>query len=65
MYTYCLADCVLLSPSTGVMSPPSPPSEVNIGNSLENYNYMLMKNPIYVKIINKRLGKLSDVPQPY
>ena len=65
MYTCCLADHVLLSPSTGVMSPPSPPCEVNIGNLLENYNYMLTKNPIDVKIINKRLGKLLDVPQPY
>ena len=65
MYTYCLADRVLLSPSTGVMSLPSPPCEVIIRNLLENYNYMLMKNPIDVKIINKRLGKLLDVPQPY
>ena len=65
MYTYCLTDHVLLSPSAGVMSLPSPPYEVNIGNLLENYNYMLTKNPIDVKIINKRLGKLLDVPQPY
>ena len=65
MYTYFLADRVLLSPSTRVMSPPSPPCEVNIGNLLENYNYMLTENPIDVKIINKRLGKLLDIPQPY
>ena len=65
MYTCCLVDCVLLSPSAGVMSPPSPPYEVNIGNLLEKYNYMLMKNPIDIKIINKRLGKFLDVPQPY
>ena len=65
MHTYCLADRVLLSPSVGVMSPPSPPCEVNIGNLLENYNYMLTKNPIDVKISNKMLGKLLDVPQPY
>ena len=58
-------DCVLLSTSAGVMIPPSPPYEVNIGNLKENYNYMLTKNPKYVKIINKRLGKLLDVPQPY
>ena len=57
MYTYFLADHVLLSPSTGVMSPPSPPCKVNIGNLRKNYNYMLTKNPIDVKIINKRLGK--------
>ena len=62
MYTCCLADRVLLSPSTGVMSPPSPPYEVNIGNLLENYNYMLTKNPKDVKIIDKRLGKLLDIP---
>ena len=65
MYTYCLVDRVLLSPSAGVMSPPSPPCEVNIGNLIENYNYMLTKNHKDVKIINKRLGKLLDVPQPY
>ena len=56
---------VLLSPSAGVMNPLSPPCKVNIGNLLENYNYMLTKNPIDVKIINKRLCKLLDVPQPY
>ena len=61
MYTYCLTDRVLLSPSAGVMSPPSPHRKVNI----ENYKYMLTKNPIDVKIINKSLGKLLDVPQPY
>ena len=61
MYTCILVGRVLLSPSAGVMSPPSPPCEVNI----EYYNYMLVKNPIDVKIINKRLGKLLDVPQPY
>ena len=65
MYTCLLAGLVLLSPSAGVMSPPSPPCEVNIGNLLENYNYMLTKNPIDVKIINNILGKLLDVPQPY
>ena len=65
MYTYLFTGHVLLSPSTGVMSPPSPPCEVNIGNLIDNYNYMLMKNPIDVKIINKRLGKLLDEPQPY
>ena len=64
MYTYCVADRVLLSPSAGVMRPPSPPCEVNIGNLIENYNYMLTKNPID-EIINKRLGKLLVVPQPY
>ena len=58
MYTYLLTDHVLLSPSAGVMSPPSPPCEVNKGNLLENYNYMLIKNPIDVKIINKMLGNL-------
>ena len=46
MYTCLLVGRVLLSPSVGVMSPLSPPCEVNIGNLLENYNYMLMKNPI-------------------
>ena len=65
MYTCFLADRVLLSPSAGVMSPPSPPYEVNIGNLIDNYNYMIAKNPIDVRIINKRLGKLLDVPQPY
>ena len=55
---------VRLSSSAGVMSPPSPPCEVNKGNLLENYNYMLIKNPIDVKIINKRLFKLFVVPQP-
>ena len=49
MYTCCLADCVLLSPSARVMSPPSPPYEVNIGNLKENYNYMLTKNHKDVK----------------
>ena len=65
MYTYFLTDRVLLSPSARVMSPQSPPYEVNIGNLIENYNYMLTKNPIDVKIINKRLVKLFVVPQPY
>ena len=37
----------------------------NETRKVENYNYMLMKNPIDVKIINKRLVKLLDVPQPY
>ena len=64
MYTCFLVDRVLLSPSAGVMSPPSPPCKVNIGNLIENYNYMLTKNHKYVKIINKRLGKLLDVPNP-
>ena len=64
MHTCLLAGRVLLSPFAGVMSPPSPPCKVNIGNLLENYNYMLTKNPIDVKIINNRLGKLLDVPQP-
>ena len=58
-------DHVLLSPYAGVMIPASPPCEVNIRKLLENYNYMLTKNPIDVKISNKRLGKLLDVPQPY
>ena len=65
MYTCLLAGRVLLSPFIGVMSPPSSPCEVNIGNLLENYNFMLTKNPIDAKIINKRLGKLLDVSQPY
>ena len=65
MYTCLLVSRVLLSPSTGVMSPPPPPCKFNIGNLLENYNYMLTKNPIDVKIINKRLVKLFVVPQPY
>ena len=65
MYTCFLVDRVLLSPSAGVMSPPSPTYKVNIGNLIENYNYMLTKNPIDVKIISKSLGKLLDVPQPY
>ena len=65
MYTCLLAGLVLLSPYARVVSPPSPPYEVNIGNLLENYNYMLTKKPIDVKIRNKRLGKLLDVPQPY
>ena len=65
MYTCFLVDRVLLSPFAGVMSPPSPPCKVNIENLLENYNYMLTKNPIDVKIINKRFFKLLDVPQPY
>ena len=65
MYTCCLADRVLLSPSARVMRPPSPPCEFNIGNLIKNYNYMLTKNPKDVKIINKRLGKLLDVPHPY
>ena len=62
MYTCLLTACVLLSPFAMMMSPPSPPCKVNIGNFLENYNYILTKNPIDVKIINKRLGKLLDVP---
>ena len=49
-------DCVLLSPSSGVMRPPSPPCEVNIENLIKHYNYMLMKNPKDVKIINKKVG---------
>ena len=65
MYTCLLAGRVLLSPFSRVMSPPSLPCKVNIRNLLEKYNYMLTKNPIDVKIINKRLGKLLDVPQPY
>ena len=65
MYTYCLVDCVLLSPSAGVIRSPSPPYEFNIGNLIKNYNYLLTKNPEDVKIINKRLGKLLDVPHPY
>ena len=65
MYTCFLVDRVLLSPSAGVMSPPSPPCEVKIGNLIDNYNYMLTKYPIDVKIINRRMGKLLDVPQPY
>ena len=65
MYICLLIGRVLLSPSVGVMSPPSPPCKVNIGNLLENYNYMLTKNPIDVKTTNKRLVKLLDVPQPY
>ena len=65
MYTCCLADRVFLSPSVEVRRPPSPPCKVNIGNLIKNCNYMLTKNPIDVKIINKRLGKLLDVPQPY
>ena len=50
MYTCLLTDHVLLSPSAGVMSPPSPPCKVNIGNLLENYNYMITKNPIDVML---------------
>ena len=65
MYTCCLADCVLLSPAARVMRPPSPPCEVNIGNLIKNNNYLLTNNPKYVKIINKMLGKLLDVPHPY
>ena len=65
MYTCLLVGRVLLSPSNGVMSPPLPPYEVSIGYLLENYNCMLTKNPIDVKIINKRLVKFLDVPQPY
>ena len=65
MYTCFLTNCVLLSPAAGVMRPPSPPCEVNIGNLIKNYNYMLTKNTKDVKIINKRLGKLLDVPHPY
>ena len=65
MYTCFLPDRVLLSPSTRVMSPPSPPCEVNIGILIEIYNYLLTKDPKDVKIINKRLGKLLDVPHPY
>ena len=65
MYTCLLTDRVLLSPSVGVMHPPSPPCEFNIGNLIKNYNYMLTKNLKGVKIINKRLGKLLDVPHPY
>ena len=49
MYTYLLVGRVLLSPYVGVMSHPSPPYEVNIGNLLENCNYILMKNPIDLK----------------
>ena len=64
MYTCFLVDCVLLSPSAGVMHPPSPPCEVKIGNLIRHYNYMLTKNPKDVKIINKRLGKLLDIPHP-
>ena len=65
MYTCCLKDGVLLSPAAGVMHPRSLPYEVNIGNLIKNYNYLLTKNPKDVKIINKRLGKLLDVPHPY
>ena len=64
MYAYCLTDRVLLSPA-GVMRSPSPPCIVNIGNLIKYYNYMLTKNPKDVKIINKRLGKLLDVPHPF
>ena len=64
MYTCFLADLVLLSPSTGVICPPSPPCKVNIENLIKNYNYLLTKNPKDVKLINKRLGKLLDVPHP-
>ena len=65
MYTCCIVDHVLFSPFAGVMRPPSPPCEVNIGNLIKNYNYLLTKNPRDVKIINKRLGKMLDVPHPY
>ena len=64
MYTCFLLDCVLLSHVARVMRPPSPPCDVNIGNLIRNYNYLVTKNPKYVKIINKRLGKLLDVPHP-
>ena len=64
MYTCCLVDYVLLSPTAGVMPPPSPLCEVNIENLIKNYKYLLMNNPKDVKIINKRLGKLLDVPNP-
>ena len=37
----------------------------NEKRKVENYNYLLTENPIDVKIINKRLVKLLDVPQPY
>ena len=57
--------CVLLSPVAGVMHPPAPPCEVNIGNIIKNYNYLLTNNHKDVKKINKRLGKFLDVPHPY
>ena len=65
MYTYCLEDGVLLSPTARVMHPRSPPCEVNIGNLIKNYNYLITKTLKDVKIISKRLCKLLDVPHPY
>ena len=65
MYTCFLEDGVLLSLVAWVMRPRSPPCEVKIENLIKNYNYILTKNPKYVKIINKRLGELLDVPHPY